>query len=114
MIGFQIGARLPYYRGVVLSLLGDTDLSVDSEDFSPDQITLTVNGRTYKLSEIQYEREEKWEFGDVGILTVNKPGGLAPGEHRVDLRQHMPISYIMSFGGTGFYGRDSKQLTLAG
>lgn len=113
VIGFQIGMRLPYYRGVVLSLLGDIDLTVDGERFDPEQITLTLNGRSYKLSEIKYETEDKWEFGDVGILTVSKPGGLAPGEHKVELRQHMLISYIISFGGKGFFGRDSKQLTLA-
>ncbi len=111
--GFQIGIRLPYYRGVVLSLLGDTDLTVDGERFAPEQITLTINGHNFRLSEIKNETEEKWEFGDVGILTVDKPGGLAPGEHTVELRQHMVISYILSFGGKGFFGQDSKQLTLA-
>jgi hypothetical protein len=113
VIGFQIGMRLPYYRGVVLSLLGDTDLVVDGEHFDPEQITLTLNGRSYKLSEIKHETEDKWEFGDVGVLTVHKPGGLAPGEHKVELQQQMLISYIISFGGKGFFGRDSKQLTLA-
>jgi len=111
--GFQIGERLPYYRGVVLSLLGDTDLSVDGEHFAPEQITLTLNGHSYQLSEIKNETDDKWEFGDVGILTISKPGGLAPGEHQVELSQHMVIAYILSFGGKGFFGHDSKVLTLA-
>jgi hypothetical protein len=111
--GFQIGIRLPYYRGVVLSLLGDTDLTVDGERFAPEQITLTINGHNFRLSEIKDETEEKWEFGDVGILTVNKPDGLAPGEHTVDLSQLMVISYILWYGGKGFVGHDRKQLTLA-
>jgi hypothetical protein len=111
--GFQLGMRLPYYRGVVLSLLGDTELTVDDERFDPEQITLTVNGHSFGLSDIKDETEEKWEFGDIGILTVDKPGGLARGEHTVGLRQHMVISYILSFGGKGFFGHDRKQLTLA-
>ena len=111
--GFQLGMRLPYYRGVVLSLLGDTELTVDGESFDPEQITLAVNGHSFRLSEIKDETKEKWEFGDIGILTVDRPGGLAPGERIVELQQHMVISYILSFGGKGFFGHDRKQLTLA-
>ena len=108
--GFQIGERLPYYRGVVLSLVGETDLVVDGERIPPDDITLALGGKTYKLTDLQNETEDKWEFGDVGILKVAKPGGLKPGEHKIELRQHMKISYVPS----GFVGNDSKVLTLAG
>jgi len=79
--GFQIGERLPYYRGVVLSLVGDTDLSVDGEHYSPDKISVTLGEKTYKLRDLENEADDRWEFGDVGILKVEKPGGLEPGEH---------------------------------
>ena len=110
VIGFQLGLRLPYYRGVVLSLVGETDLSVDNEAYSPEQITVTLRGSTYQLTELENEPEVKWEFGETGILTVKKPGGLLPGEHKVELGQHMKISYVP----WGFRGHDSKVLTLAG
>jgi hypothetical protein len=107
--GFQIGERLPYYRGVVLSLVGPTDLAVDGEHISPDDITLMLDGKSYKLSTLENETEDKWEFGDVGILRVAKPGGLKPGEHKVELRQQMKISYVPG----GFVGSDAKVLRLA-
>jgi Domain of unknown function (DUF6379) len=107
--GFQIGERLPYYRGVVLSLIGDTDLAVDGEHFSPDDLTLILDGKTYKWKELEKEVDDRWEFGDVGIVRVAKPGGLKPGEHKVELRQHMKISYVPR----GFVGNDSKVLNLA-
>jgi len=110
VIGFQLGLRLPYYRGVVLSLVGETDLTVDGEVYSPEQITVTLRGSTYPLTELENEPDVKWEFGETGILTMIKPGGLQPGEHQVELGQHMKISYVP----WGFRGHDSKVLTLAG
>ncbi len=108
VIGFQLGMRLPYYRGVVLSLVGKTDLAVDGEEFSPEQMTVTLRGKSYNLTELENEPVAKWEFGEVGILTVLKPGGLAPGEHVVDLGQHLKISYVP----WGFRGHDRKVLTM--
>ena len=106
--GFQIGMRLPYYRGIVLSLIGHTDLIVDGEAMPREMMRVMVNGRSFSLSALANESEEKWEFGDVGILTVHKPGGLQPGEHTVELRQHLKISYVP----VGFSGADMKVLRL--
>ena len=80
--GFQIGMRIPYYRGVVLSLLDETRLTVDGELIPQEQIMLTISGKTLPLMHLEDDPVTKWEFGDVGILTVNQPGGLPVGEHR--------------------------------
>ena len=108
IIGFQIGERLPYYRGVVLSLLGETKLTVDGELISPEKIMLTVSGKTLPLTEAENEPVVKWEFGDVGILTIDKPGGLAPGKHKVTLYQHVKTPYIPN----GVAATDEKVLTI--
>lgn len=107
--GFQIGMRLPYYRGIVLSLIGNTDLIVDGEVIPREQMSVTISGKTFPLTELENEPVVKWEFSDVGILTVEKPGGLPPGEHTLHLRQHLKISYVP----VGFSGADTKVLTLA-
>jgi hypothetical protein len=108
--GFQFGLRLPYYRGVVLSLVGETVLTVDGERVPFEAMTLTINGKKFPLAKLEDEPVEKWEFGDVGIVTVEKTGGLQPGEHRVELNQHMKISYVPG----GFWGKDSKTLRISG
>ncbi len=108
--GFQYGARLPYYRGVVVSLVGEMTLTVDGERISPDQMTVTLHGNTYKLTDLENITSDKWEFGEVGIVTVAKPGGLTPGAHKLAVQQHMKISYVPG----GFWGQDAKELTLAG
>jgi hypothetical protein len=107
--GFQIGMRLPYYRGIVLSLIGNMDLVVDGETIPREVITVTISGKTLPWTELENEPVVKWEFGDVGILTVKKPGGLKPGEHTINLHQHLKISYVP----VGFSGADTKVLTMA-
>ena len=108
--GFQYGARLPYYRGVVLSLVGEMQLSVDGERIPLEDMTVTLNGKTYPLTKLEDIPDEKWEFGDIGVVTVKKPGGLKPGQHQFSVRQHMKISYVPG----GFWGSDAKTLTIPG
>lgn len=107
--GFQIGIRLCYYRGIVLSLIGDIGLTVDGEEMLHDAMTITVGGKTFPFADLENQPVAKWEFGEVGLLTVKKPGGLQPGEHTVNLREHLKISYVPM----GFSGEDTKVLKLA-
>jgi hypothetical protein len=108
--GFQFGLRLPYYRGVVCSLVGKTELTVDGEPVDYEKMFVTIGGRTIKMTELENEPVHKWEFGNIGIVKVDKPGGLKPGEHKLEVSQHMKISYVPG----GFKGHDLKVLNLAG
>ena len=108
--GFQFGLRLPYYRGVVCSLVGKTDLKVDGESIPYEKMSVTIGGKTIKMPELENEPVHKWEFGDIGIVKIDKPGGLEPGEHKLEVRQHMKISYVPG----GFWGSDEKVLSIAG
>ena len=108
--GFQVGMRIPYYRGVVLSLLDNTRLTIDGELIPHDQISLTISGKTLPLTELENDPVTKWEFGDVGILTVSRPGGLPVGMHTVQIYQHVRTPYIP--GGVG--GQDEKVLAISG
>jgi hypothetical protein len=108
--GFQFGLRLPYYRGVVLSLVGETVLTVDGDTVPPDKMAVSVGGETFPMTQLEDQPVAKWEFGEVGVVTVDRPGGLQPGEHTIALRQHMKISFVPG----GFWGMDQKTLRLAG
>lgn len=106
--GFQFGLRLPYYRGVVLSLVGATKLSVDGEVYPEDKMTVTLGSGTFPKTQLEDEPVARWEFGEIGIVKVTKPGGLEPGEHKVEIDQNMKISYVPG----GFWGSDSKELAI--
>ena len=108
IIGFQFMARLPYHRGLGLSMVEQLYLKVDSEEVPRADIQVTLHGNTYTLDEMENEYRDRWEFGEKGIITVLKPGGLQPGIHRIELEPHMRISYIP----VTLTGKDAKELKL--
>jgi hypothetical protein len=107
--GFQLLTRIPYYRGMPLSLIEDIVVTVDGEKFDRSRIKVTLRDRTYTLDEIEDETEERWEFGEIGVVTVEKPGGLAPGKHEIELMDQLRISYLPF----PLIGKDKKVLELS-
>lgn len=106
--GYQFGLRLPYYRGVMLSLVGETEVYMDGERVPWQKLSVTVGNETFPMTKLEDEPVKKWEFGEIGIVKVDQPGGLKPGNHKIDVVQHMKISYVPG----GFKGGDSKTLTI--
>jgi hypothetical protein len=108
VVGFQFNGRLPYYRGLGICMVENLEVSVDEETFPRQAIRVTLHGNTYSLSEMETEYEDRWEFGEPGTVTVLKPGGLKPGEHKVTLADTLRISYLP----WPLVGKDSKVLTM--
>ena len=108
--GSQFKARLPYHRGLGLSMIEDLKLEVDSQEIPRDNIRVTLHGNTYTLDEMETVFDDRWEFGEKGIISVLKPGGLQPGVHKIELEPHMRISYIP----VTLTGKDAKELELVG
>jgi hypothetical protein len=92
--GFQIGARLPYYRGVSLSMVEEIEISVDGETLPQNAVSITIDGKTYDLKQRESELTNRWEMGDVAILTVEKSDGLSKGEHSIGLKINLRIGYM--------------------
>lgn len=92
--GFRLGARLPYYRGVSLSMVEEIEVSLDGETLPQDQVDITVHGNTYQLPERENETDDRWEMGEVATLTVHKEGGLPKGEHTLGLKINIRIGYL--------------------
>jgi hypothetical protein len=92
--GFQVKIRIPYYRGVALSLIEAIDLTVDGEIFPRDSMTFSTGGHTYTFDELAKTTDVEWGFGAPATLTVNKPEGLSTGMHTVELGIVIRKSYI--------------------
>ena len=103
-VGFEFGARIAYYRGLGLSMVEGLEVTVDGEKVPADRLRFSVGGRAFTLAEMENEFDARWEFGDVATVTVLRDGGLPPGEHRIDLVEHLRVSY-MPFP---IQGRDTK------
>ncbi len=94
VIGFQLQARLPYYRGLGLSMVEDIRITVDGNAVPREAIRFTTLGKTYSLEEMETEMVGRWEFGEVATLTINQPGGLSSGQHEIELVEQLRISYL--------------------
>lgn len=91
---FQIGLRVTYYRGIIIALIKDLKISVDGKAYSVEDMTFTFNGsHTYRFEEMFGVTEERWNFGDVMIVTIAKDGGLSAGAHEVEVTQTLRVSY---------------------
>jgi len=92
--GFEFGARLPYYRGLGLSMVEDVAVTVDGEKIPRERVRLTVGDRTYTLDELETEYKAVWEMGAVAQVKVLQEGGLKPGTHELELLEQLRISYM--------------------
>lgn len=106
--GFAFLGRLPYYRGLGLSMVEEIEVSVDGEAIPREDIRFSVRGKTYTLDEMETVYDDRWNFGEKAtIIALN--GGLAPGKHRIGFGTRLRISYLPMVPTT----RDSKELSLA-
>ena len=92
--GFQVTLRCPYYRGIWASLLEGAELTLDGETFAADDVRWTLGGRTFSTAELAEATETRWPFEEPAVLTVDKPGGLEPGVHDVEISVTWRWSYI--------------------
>lgn len=108
-VGFAFLGRLPYYRGLGLSMIEDIAVTVDGTAIAREDVRLTVHGNTYTLDEMETVYDDRWNFGEKARITALKPGGLAPGKHTIGFAVRMRVSYLPFVPTT----KDSKELALA-
>lgn len=106
--GFEVGVRLPYYRGLGLSMVENVEVSVNGETMPPEATSLTVHGNTYRLLDLPGVFDDRWEMGEVATVSIVKQGGLAAGEHEVAVVERLRVSYMPVPSG----GADRKTLAL--
>jgi hypothetical protein len=92
--GFKVAVRCPYYRGIWASLIEGAALTVDGETFGSDSVSWTLGGESYSTAELAESDGLRWAFEEPAILTVDKPGGLEPGLHELEVAVTWRWSYI--------------------
>lgn len=106
--GFSFLGRLPYYRGLGLSMIEDIEVTLDGEKLPREAIRFAVRGKTYTLDEMETVYDDRWNFGEKAkIIALN--GGLTPGEHTIGFAVRMRVSYLPFVPTT----RDTKTLAMA-
>jgi hypothetical protein len=107
--GFALLARLPYYRGLGLSMVEDIAVTVDGEAVPREAVRVVLRGRSWSLDEMERCFDEKWNFGEKAQVLVARQGGLTAGTHQVDLAIRYRVSYLPFVPTT----RTGRPLTLA-
>jgi hypothetical protein len=107
--GFAFYGRLPYYRGLGLSMIEDIAITADGEPVPREDVRLHLRGKTYTLDQMETVYDDRWNFGEQAKIIAMKPGGLAPGDHCIEFAVRMRISYLPFVPTT----RDTKHLAIA-
>lgn len=107
--GFAFYGRLPYYRGLGLSMIEDIAITADGEPVPRENVRLHLHGKTYTLEQMETVYDDRWNFGEQAKIIAMMPGGLAPGEHTIEYAVRMRVSYLPFVPTT----KDVKQLSLA-
>ena len=108
-IGFAFLGRLPYYRGLGLSMIEDIAVSVDGVPAAREDVRFSVRGKTYTLDEMETVYDDRWNFSEKAKIIVLRAGGLTPGNHRIEFAVRMRVSYLPFVPTT----KDTKELALA-
>jgi hypothetical protein len=106
--GFAFEARLPYYRGLGLSMVEDVAVTVDGEAVPRENVSLELRGRRWTLDEMETEYGDRWNFGEKARVIVRRDVPLSAGVHQVELAERLRISYLPFVPTT----RDTKEMTV--
>jgi Domain of unknown function (DUF6379) len=106
--GGVVEVRMPYYRGLMLSMVEAVDLTIDGRPIPANRTTFAVHGNTYTFDQLPSVTDDRWEMGERAQLTFETDEPLTTGEHEVAVSVRLRISYMPVPGG----GRDTKRLSL--
>ncbi|PLS05399.1 C-glycoside deglycosidase beta subunit domain-containing protein [Neobacillus cucumis] len=93
-VGFEVKLRIPYYRGIALSLINSIDLEINDQSYAHDDMIFSVETGSFPYHELSTVINNRWEFGEKATLFVKKPGGLEAGMHKVHAVVNLRISYL--------------------
>ena len=97
-VGYAFDARIPYYRGLGLSMV-EVDVVTDGHDVPRPNVAFSVHGNTYRSDQMDEIYDDRWGFTEPATITVNRPGGLPPGDHVVTLKVVLRVSYMPTASG---------------
>ncbi len=92
--GYQLSIRMPYYRGTFLSLVHYLHLKMDGAEVPQANLRIAIGNRVFTIPQMEEAEDIRWDFGAKATLLVDKPGGLKPGAHHVEVGMTIRKSYL--------------------
>ena len=95
--GIQIDIRVPWYRSLPLSVVGITDVTIDSKRMDLSSVKFEVNGKSFHLNELGRHHEEWWYVLDSAFLHVPGVQFEPSSDHDVSVIVSIRPPYIPGF-----------------
>ena len=106
--GGRIEVRMPYYRGLGLSMVEAVNLVLDGIPVPPERTTFTVHGHTYTFAELPGVIRRP--VGDGGAGGAGLRDRQAAHDRGARRRRHDPAAHLVH--ARPRRGADRKRLTL--
>jgi hypothetical protein len=94
--GFEVKARLLWYRSLPLSCVEKVSLAVDGEAIDSHAIWFGINDNLYPLDKLNELVDQIWFVQDPARLVVNQSGGVTRGQsYKIEAEIVLRAPYIM-------------------
>ena len=104
--GFSFDVQLAYYRGHYLSTIETLEVYLDGELIPQETVTFELKGKELPVYKLKYAVTEFWSQVEPASIHVIKKGGVAPGEHELELKLMIRIPYMQIGPGHSFMPLD--------
>lgn len=93
-LGYEFQIRLSNYRGHYLSCINEFSVAVDGKEVQADDLSFCLNGKEFTVGQLPSLISEFWKLIEPATIKVYAPGGLAEGEHGIDVTLKLRIPYM--------------------
>ncbi len=93
-----VEVRLPWYRALPASCIGQAGLSIDGTAAAKDTLRWQMNGKTFTFEELTTNTDEWWFPTDPVVLSGDIDVPAKDVEHTVDVDLVLYIPYIIMDG----------------
>lgn len=95
----SVEVRLPWYRALPAASVSDVEFSVDGVAAPAESLRWTMNGRTYRLEELEGVIDEWWFPTDSAVVTGDIAIDHPAADHEVRIALKLYIPYIVTDHG---------------
>lgn len=93
-MGYQFDIRLSYYRGHFLTVIDEFGIKVDGKEVANETVKFCINGKEFSPAEFDKCYSEFWNILEPATIRVFLSGGLAKGEHEIDVTMYFRSPYM--------------------
>lgn len=98
VIGYEFKIKYPSYRGAFLSCIEKLEFEVDGEKIAREDVYFFLNGKQFLIDELPELFKEYWFIKDKATIRIVKEGGIANGDHSVNVFMVHRVPYTGYFG----------------